>query len=161
MKLAFVFLVAGSLVAARADAHAPTEALDLSLPAAGTATTESSSTRSFDAPASSDPPGKYYGDTSGRTTSRDSLGGQQPGDDGEPQVWGSVSTGIGYSKGYGNSHWSAADINVSKAFGEGGRNRMNLHINVEQSDGPGFGPYRPGFHGFDQLYDRERLPPPR
>lgn len=161
MKLAFVLVVAAALVAARAHAQAPVEVLDLSLPAAQPATAASSPERAFDAPAAFDPPGKYYGDTSGRTTRSGSLGDQQPGDDGEPQVWGSVSTGIGYSKGYGNSHWSAADINVSKAFGEGGRNRVDLHINVEQSEGPGFGRYHPGIHGFDQAYDRQRLPPPR
>lgn len=127
-----------------ANAQTPPAALDLSLPEPSTA---------------SDPPGKFYGDTDGGP-GRGSAGVATTQPD-APQVWGSVSTGIGYSKGYGNSHWSAADINVSKAYGEGGRNRVDLHINVEQSDGPGFGPYHSGIHGFDRAYDRERLPPPR
>jgi hypothetical protein len=86
-----------------------------------------------------DPPGTYYGDTSGTPSlrNRDEL---PLADDGTAKVWGSFTTGIGHTKGYGTSHYNAAEVNVSKSFGEGDRpNAVNLQIRVEQGDGPGFG----------------------
>lgn len=103
-----------------------------------------------------DPPGTYYGDTSGKPSTRDQA--QAEVDDGKAKVWGSFTTGIGHSKGYGTSHYNAAEVNVSKSFGEGERpNQVNLQIRVEQGDGPAFGgrglyPY----YGTDPYY-----PPPR
>lgn len=92
-----------------------------------------------DAAAKSDPPGTYYGDTSGKPSRRD-VDEAAVADDGKAKVWGSFTTGIGHSKGYGTSHYNAAEVNVSKSFGDGERpNAVNLHIRVEQSDGPGFG----------------------
>ena len=95
-----------------------------------------------DTAAKSDPPGTYYGDTSGRPSRR---AWDEPAveDDGTAKVWGSFTTGIGHTKGYGTSHYNAAEVNVSKSFGDGERpNAFNLQIRVEQGDGPGFGgPY--------------------
>lgn len=161
MKLAFVLIITGALLAGRSHAQTPIEALDLSLPAAAPAMApDPASPRPFGSPASPDPPGTYYGDTSGPAP-RDPPAGELPGGDGKAQVWGSVSTGFGYSRGYGSSRWNAADINVSKAFGEGGRNRVDLHINIEQSDGPGFGRYYGDPRGFDHPYYRQRPSAPR
>lgn len=93
--------------------------------------------------AKSDPPGTYYGDTSGKPSRRD-ADETAVADDGKAKVWGSLTTGIGHTKGYGTSHYNAAEVNVSKSFGDGERpNAFNLQIRVEQGDGPGFGGYYP------------------
>jgi hypothetical protein len=90
-------------------------------------------------PFQDDAPGTYYGDTSGKPSRRD-AGEPAVADDGTAKVWGSFTTGIGHTKGYGTSHYNAAEVNVSKSFGDGERpNAFNLQIRVEQSDGPGFG----------------------
>lgn len=141
MAMAFAgLLCAGSALAQTA------ESLDLSVPEAPVVA-ETTPPR--------DPPGTYYGDTSG-TPSR--LG--QPDaevDDGKAKVWGSFTTGIGHTKGYGTSHYNAAEINVSKSFGDGERpNTMNLQIHVEKSDGPGFGGRYPS-----PYFDRGMDYPPR
>lgn len=103
-----------------------------------------------------DPPGKYYGDTSGRPASGNAGASDiesGPEDDGKAKVWGSVSTGIGHTSGYGTSHWSAADVNVSKTYtdDDGDQKTFDLHISVGKGDGPLFsGPrmYGPGLgHG--------------
>ena len=109
-----------------------------------------------------DPPGTYYGDTSGKPASS-GLAEAEVVDDGKAKVWGSFTTGIGHSKGYGTSHFNAAEVNVSKSFGEGENSKtFNLQINVEQGDGPAFGgpafgrysPYP--YYGHDTNYG---LPP--
>jgi len=129
--LCMAMIAAGGAAAQSADAP-----LDLSVPepAAAPAAT--------DAAAKSDPPGTYYGDTSGRSSRR---AWDEPAveDDGTAKVWGSFTTGIGHTKGYGTSHYNAAEVNVSKSFGDGERpNAFNLQIRVEQGDGPAFGgPY--------------------
>jgi hypothetical protein len=105
-----------------------------------------------------DPPGTYYGDTSGKPAAS-GLAEEAEADDGKAKVWGSFTTGIGHSKGYGTSHFNAAEINVSKSFGDGERkNSINLQINVEQGDGPAFGGrYR---YPYDR-YPYPDYPPPR
>ncbi|KAF1710153.1 hypothetical protein [Pseudoxanthomonas sacheonensis] len=129
--LCVAMIAAGGAAAQSADAP-----LDLRVPepAAAPAAT--------DAAAKSDPPGTYYGDTSGRPSRR---AWDEPAveDDGTAKVWGSFTTGIGHTKGYGTSHYNAAEVNVSKSFGDGERpNAFNLQIRVEQGDGPAFGgPY--------------------
>ncbi|MEP7041948.1 MAG: hypothetical protein ABI843_02730 [Dokdonella sp.] len=79
-----------------------------------------------------DTPGAYYGDVSGNDV------------DNAAQIHGSFTTGIGYSKGYGSSTMNAAELDISKQDGDG--NRFDVHINVEQSRGPGFGGYE-GYYG--------------
>jgi len=93
---------------------------------------------------SGDPPGTYHGDTSGTPSAGPpSARGDPAGvaaDDGKAKVWGSFTTGIGHSEGYGTSHYNAAEVNVSKSLGDGERpGNVNLQIRVEKSDGPGFG----------------------
>ena len=144
----FVLLCAAMIVAAAASAQSADAPLDLRVPEQ-TATTEGT--------VKGDPPGVYHGDTSGKPSSR-STDETVVEDDGKAKVWGSFTTGIGHSKGYGTSHYNAAEVNVSKSFGDGERpNAVNLQIRVEQSDGPGFGgryPYPYFDHGAD-------YPPPR
>lgn len=37
--------------------------------------------------------------------------------DSKPLVWGSVTTGAGYSKAFGTTSWEGANVNVTKLFG--------------------------------------------
>jgi len=59
-----------------------------------------------------------------------------------PQVHGSFTTGIGYSKGYGTSTMNAADLDVSGQTDSG--RSYDMHLHVMQSKGPGFSPYAYG-----------------
>lgn len=59
-----------------------------------------------------------------------------------PQVHGSFTTGIGYSKGYGTSTMNAADLDVSGQTDSG--RSYDVHLHVMQSKGPGFSPYAYG-----------------
>ena len=48
------------------------------------------------------------------------TGATQPGDDlngSPPHVWGSVTTGVGYSKAFGTTTWQGANVNMTKFFG--------------------------------------------
>src|SRR5688500_11184843 len=54
-----------------------------------------------------DPPGVYHGDTSGKPSRRHTQE-TNAADDGKAKVWGSFTTGIGHTKGYGTSHYNAA-----------------------------------------------------
>ncbi|MEO5558111.1 MAG: hypothetical protein ABIO49_00375 [Dokdonella sp.] len=56
-----------------------------------------------------------------------------------PKVHGSVTTGIGYSKGYGTSTTSAADLDIG-GQSDSGRS-YDVHLQLMQSKGPGFGYY--------------------
>lgn len=117
------------LPTAGAMAQETSTPLDLSLPQGSVAGTT---------PFAADPPGTYYGDRSGRPAGLpdEDAKAEDPGDDAE--IHGSVSTGIGYSSRGGNSHWSAADINISKSYGENKDKKVNVSIGVSQYDGPGF-----------------------
>jgi hypothetical protein len=126
-----VLLCFGLLAAGHAMAQAA-EPLDLRVP-------EQSNPYAAEPVTQRDPPGTYYGDTSGKPASS-GLAEEAEADDGKAKVWGSFTTGIGHTKGYGTSHYNAAEVNVSKSFGDGESNRtFNLRINVEQGDGPAFG----------------------
>jgi hypothetical protein len=61
-----------------------------------------------------------------------------------PQVHGSFTAGIGYSKGYGTSTLQAADLDIS---GESDSGRTyDVRIHVMQTKGLGFGPHG-GYYG--------------
>lgn len=143
----FVPLFIGLLAAGPVLAQDASDSLDLRVP-------EQPNPHAADAVPQGDPPGVYHGDTSGKPAPRgvaDSVD-----DDGKAKVWGSFTTGIGHSKGYGTTRFNALDLNVSKSFGDGERNNtLNLNINVEQGDGPGFG----GRHPYFERY--REYPPPR
>lgn len=132
-------LIASALVPGTVRAQ---EALDLKLPQGSVY--------------SQDPPGTFYGDTSGVPVSqtntvvaRNACGTPLDEDDGKAAVHGSVATGIGYTKGRGNSHWNAANVNLCKTYttDEGNTGAFNLNIGVSQYDGPGWGPgYGRGYY---------------
>lgn len=136
-----ILLCMALLAPATVFAQAADAPLDLRVPqqSAAPAVTESDTKASA---FQDDAPGTYYGDTSGRP-SRRAWDEPAVADDGTAKVWGSFTTGIGHTKGYGTSHYNAAEVNVSKSFGDGERpNAFNLQIRVEQGDGPAFGgPY--------------------
>lgn len=119
--------------------------LDLSVPASAT-------TPAADAGASADPPGTYYGDTSGKPAARRfDDDDRAPRDDGKAQVWGSVSTTVGHAEGLGTTWWNSANVNVSKAFGENNQNRATIRIDVGTQDGPGFYPRHPREARWDEV----------
>ena len=97
-----------------------------------------------------DAPGTYYGDKSGPRARAGGDNGIAEVTDDKLRVSGSVSTGIGYSENYGNSHYNAAELNLSKNYttDEGNTRNVNVNIRVSEGKGPGFfGPF--GFDGFD------------
>lgn len=67
-----------------------------------------------------------------------------------PQVHGSFTTGIGYSKGYGTSTMNAAELDISGQTDSGRTYDMRIH--VMQSKGPGFSPYAYGPYGYGPRY---------
>lgn len=142
----FALLCLGLFATSHALAQASAEQLDLRLP-------EQPDPYATESDPPRDAPGTYYGDTSGRPASSGPAETAAD-DDGKVRVWGSFTTGIGQSKGYGTSHFNAAEINVSKSFDDGERkNSINLQINVEQGDGPAFGrPYPYPYYGYDTHY---------
>jgi len=125
------------LIARPAWAQSDAEALDLSLPPS--------------AAYAKDPPGTWYGDTRPARPRKDATpaAAVDPcvyyGDDDGDGVSGSVTTGIGYSKGHGRSTYNAANLNLCKTTydDEGKPRTFNLNINVDRYDGPGvyYGPY--------------------
>ncbi len=97
-----------------------------------------------------DPPGTYYGDRSGPRPRKQATAATASDD--TLQVHGAISTGIGYSKAFGNSHWTAADINLGKTYttDEGNSRRVDLNIHVSQGKGAapfGYGPGPGPWHG--------------
>lgn len=89
-----------------------------------------------------DPPGTWYGDTSGvpasesTTVARRSACPTAP-DGSERDVTGSVSAGIGHSSRFGNSNWQAASLNYCKesADEDGNPRSFNLRLDVGTFDG--------------------------
>jgi len=145
LPLALLALLTTSPAWAQSDA----EALDLSLPDA--------------AAYANDPPGTWYGDRQ-PTRPKDAAAAEVPvdpcvwyGDDDGDGVSGSVTTGIGYSKGHGRSTYNAVNLNLCKTtYNDEGKPRtFNFNINVDRYDGPTYrgrpyggpmphpGPYRP------------------
>ena len=92
-----------------------------------------------------DAPGTFYGDHSGPRARPGADPDAPVAIDDKLQVHGAVSTGIGYSKAFGNSHWTSADINLGKNYNtdEGKTRRVDLNIHVSQ--GKGAGPFGYGF----------------
>ncbi|MEO7063949.1 MAG: hypothetical protein ABI082_09305 [Dokdonella sp.] len=107
----------GALVAVSAWAQTPVAPLDLQVPPS-----QSASMAIAPAAKAADEPGKYYGDVGGNGDAAS-----------DTRVSGSVSTGIGYSKAFGTGFSNAADLNVSKQYGDG--KVIDLHIGVSQSNG--------------------------
>ncbi len=126
------------MTAVPAFAQSTAESLDLSLPQS--------------AAYAKDPPGTWYGDTQPARPKKSAAPAAPVdpcvyyGDDDGDGVSGSVTTGIGYSKGHGRSTYNAANLNLCKTTydDEGKPRTFNLNINVDRYDGPGGyygGPY--------------------
>lgn len=109
-----IIALATSLLVASAWAQTATGPLNLKLPPSDLPATSSTAAK----PAG-DAPGVYYGDTSGRM-GNDTVASVPDCDDStynQPQVHGSVSTGIVSGSHMGTGSWGAGQVNVSKAFG--------------------------------------------
>lgn len=126
-----------ALMTAPAWAQQSAEALDLALPNASAY--------------ANDAPGTWYGDRQVATPKgRQAAAPIDPcawyGDDDGDGVSGSITSGIGYSKGHGRSTYNAANLNLCKTtYNDEGKPRtFNLDINVSRSDGPGYY-YGPGY----------------
>ncbi len=100
-----------------------------------------------------DPPGTWYGDTSGVPADearaaapvRRTAACPTAPDGSESTVTGSLTTGIGTSRA-GTSRFNAASVNVCREYttDSGRSGTMNLQINVAEGDGPGMY-YRPHY----------------
>ena len=139
---------------AAADEAMPTaDALDLSLPQGSRAGYRN------------DPPGTWYGDTSGvpaaegtRAFARRPACPTSP-DGAQTDITGVVEAGIGHSSRGGNSNWQAATVNYCKEYAtdDGGSRTVNVQVSVGNYDGPHavhglHGPYGPYGAGFDAGY---------
>lgn len=123
-------------------------ALDLSLP------------QSERAGYRNDPPGTWYGDTSGVPADGGNLLAKRrhacptAPDGKETDITGEFEAGIGYAKRGGNLNWQAATVNYCKEYAteDGGSGTVNVQLNVGNYDGPAmpygpvFGPLPPGHH---------------
>lgn len=131
MKTLPLAVLLAALSATSAWAQSSAEALDLSLPR--------------DAAYTADPPGTFYGNKSGRTAAtaraveetRDPCVLMHDDRDGDG-ITGSVTTGIGYSKGHGRSTYHAANLNLCKTTynDEGEPRTFNFNIHMDRYDGP-------------------------
>jgi hypothetical protein len=101
-----------------------------------------------------DPPGTWYGDTSGVPASASSTPANGANRttattrDGqcEGQLHGSVAMGMGFSNRGGNSNWQALNLRSCKTFynDDGRASQVGISINVGQFNGPnGFGSFGP------------------
>ncbi len=128
------------LTTAPAWAQSDAETLDLSLPDA--------------AAYAKDPPGTWYGDRQ-PARPKGAAAAEVPvdpcvlyGDEDGDGVSGSITAGVGYSKGQGRSTYNAVNLNLCKTtYSDEGKPRtFNFNINVDRYDGPdryGRGQYGP------------------
>jgi hypothetical protein len=111
----YFFACAASLLAGAALAQAP-PALNLKLPATATATPAASTSSSKPA---ADPPGAYYGDTSGRmgNTADNATATCDDSTYNQPQVHGSVGAGVMSGSRIGTGTFGSGNVNVTKQYG--------------------------------------------
>lgn len=131
MKRQITALVA-SLLVASAWAQTATP-LNLKLPPSDVSNVPASS--STTAKPAGSTPGVYYGDTSGSMGNTGTAGAVHACDDStfnQPQVHGSVSTGIASGSRMGTSTWNAGDVSISKNLGscDDPSGNVNLSISV-------------------------------
>ena len=109
-RLVLLCLAMSAAAAAVAQSATP---LDLSVP-------EQTVAPAATAPEQGDPPGTYYGDTTGRMDGVEADDGTPRCDDAtynKPQVHGSVTTGVVSSSHGGSGNYQAGAVNLSQAFG--------------------------------------------
>jgi hypothetical protein len=116
-------------------------------PAAGSTPVAGATAGSGAAPAKP-APGVYYGDTSGSTDA--GIASAQACDDSkfnDPQVHGSVSTGVVSGSHVGTSTWEGGEVNVTKTFGDCDHPTGSVGFSISVNQGQGnFGNYHN--HGF-------------
>lgn len=130
------------LAAVPAFAADDAASLDLSLPQAASSY-------------GSDPPGTWYGDTSGVPATRAAAPALvrracPTAADGSPtDLTGNVRAGVGYSSHGGNSNWQGASLNYCKSYADedGDEHTFNMQLHVDQYDGPGLDPRRGPYPG--------------
>jgi hypothetical protein len=114
-----------------------------SVPAPASSTLNLKLPASENLPGAHDPPGKYYGDTGGKDADGSST-----------TVHGSVSTMVGYAKGYGNMNATGVDLDIDHRTASG--NHVRLRIDMSQGNGfPGY-----GYYGYGPRSWRPLPPPP-
>jgi hypothetical protein len=138
-----LLVIASLLLAGNAWAQDTARELDLTLPKENTPS-----------PFTADPPGTYYGDKSGPRLP-DPGARDESIDPDKAQIHGSFTTGVGYSSRGGNSNFNAANLNITKAYGENRDKKVGVSISVSQYDGPGY--FGPGPYGSPYGY---AAPPP-
>jgi hypothetical protein len=112
--------VAASLLVTTAWAQTAGKPLNLKLPPSDLPAASSTAPKPATPKTAGDAPGVYYGDTSGRMGNTEPVADAPDCDDStynEPQVHGSVGTGIVTGSHMGTGNWNAGQVNVSKAFG--------------------------------------------
>jgi hypothetical protein len=116
-------------------------------PAAGSTPVAGATAGSGAAPAKP-APGVYYGDTSGSTDA--GIASAQACDDSkfnDPQVHGSVSTGVVSGSHMGTGTWEGGEVNVTKALGDCDHPTGSVGFSISVNQGQGnFGNYHN--HGF-------------
>ena len=112
--------VAASLLATTAWAQTAGKPLNLKLPPSDLPAATSTAPTPATPKTAGDAPGVYYADTSGRMGNTEPVAEAPDCDDStynEPQVHGSVGTGIVTGSHMGTGNWNSGEVNVSKAFG--------------------------------------------
>jgi hypothetical protein len=136
----------GNLPASSATAAKP--ASSSSTAAAPSANPNPGSTAGTGAAPSKPAPGVYYGDTSGSTDA--GIASAQACDDSkfnDPQVHGSVSTGVVSGSHVGTSTWEGGEVSVTKALGDCDHPTGSVGFSISVNQGQGnFGNYHN--HGF-------------
>lgn len=145
MKLAPI-LFAFSLMSCPAFAGEPAQSLDLSPPEPAMFANGSST------PYRNDPPGTYYGDTTGVAGASDDAPASRcptAPDGSERSVTGSATVGMGWSSRGGSSQYRGLDLNYCKdSYNDEGESRLfNASIHIDQVEGDGYGAGRRGGYG--------------
>ena len=120
MNIKRYLVVAASLLATTAWAQNAGKPLNLKLPPNDLPAASSTAPKPATPKTAGDAPGVYYGDTSGRTGNTEPVAETPDCDDStynEPQVHGSVGTGIVTGSHMGTGNWNAGQVSVSQAFG--------------------------------------------
>ena len=146
-----IIALAGALLVGSVWAQTASKPLNLKLPpgnipasSSTTAQPASSSSTAVAKPA----PGVYYGDTSGSTDA--GIASSQACDDSkfnDPQVHGSVSTGVVSGSHVGTGTWEGGEVSVTKALGDCDHPTGSVGFSISVNQGQGnFGNYHN--HGF-------------
>ncbi|GAA0259074.1 hypothetical protein [Rhodanobacter caeni] len=112
--------IAASLLATTAWAQTAGKPLNLKLPPGDLPAASATAPQPPTPKTAGDAPGVYYGDTSGRMGNTEPVAGAPDCDDStynQPQVHGSVGTGIVTGSHMGTGNWNSGHVSVSQAFG--------------------------------------------